>query len=79
MGQAFEWRVAGGSGSCGFEVLVTADTGMGYQQNLKGRRIALVILSGNDWRLVQQVIRKIIVAVNEAERGTCTVVEIPRR
>ena len=43
-----------------FQVLVTADTGMAYQQNLKSRKIALVILTGNSWRLVQRVIRKIV-------------------
>src|ERR1700722_11138454 len=49
-------RVAEGAG---FDVLLTADTNLAYQQNLKGRRIAIVVLSGNRWRLVQRVIRKI--------------------
>lgn len=65
--------------NAGFQVLVTADTGMAYQQNLKGRKIALVILTGNSWRLVQRVIRKIVVAVNEAEPGSYTVVEVATR
>jgi len=63
----------------GFEVLVTADTGMAYQQNLKGRKIALVILTGNSWRLVQRVIRKVVVAVNESEPGSYSLVEVPTR
>lgn len=47
----------------GFEVLLTTDNGFGYQQNLKGRRIAIVVLSRNRWRAVQRVIRKIVAAV----------------
>ena len=38
--------------AAGFEVLLTADNNLAYQQNLKGRRIAIVALTGNRWRLV---------------------------
>jgi hypothetical protein len=61
----------------GFDVLLTADTGIAYQQNLKGSKIALVVLTGNRWRLVQRMTRKIIAAVNAAEPGSYTVVEVP--
>jgi hypothetical protein len=33
----------------GFEVLVTTDKNMQYQQNLKGRRIAFVIIGNQQW------------------------------
>ena len=33
----------------GFDVLLTADKNMRYQQNLTGRRIALVVLSTPQW------------------------------
>jgi hypothetical protein len=33
-----------------FEVLVTADKNMRYQQNLKGRKIAIVVLGTPRWR-----------------------------
>ena len=36
--------------SAGFEVLLTTDNGFGYQQNLSGRKIAIVVLSRNKWR-----------------------------
>ena len=29
----------------GFDILLTADTNIAYQQNLKGRKIALVVIS----------------------------------
>jgi len=63
----------------GFDVLPTTDNNLAYQQNLKGRRMAIVVLSGNRWHLVQRVIRRIVVAVNDAEPGSYTVVEVAIR
>jgi hypothetical protein len=61
----------------GFDILLTADNNLAYQQDLKGRRIAIVVLSGNRWRLVQRVIRKIVAVINNTEPGSYTVIEIP--
>jgi len=63
----------------GFDMLLTADGNLHYQQNLKHRRIALVVLTGNRWRLVQRVIRKIVVAVDTAEPGSFTLIEVPAK
>ena len=63
----------------GFEVLVTTDNGLAYQQNLKGRKIAIVVLTRNRWKTVQRMIRKIVAAVNGAEPGSYAVIEIPVR
>jgi hypothetical protein len=60
-----------------FDILLTTDTSLPYQQNLQGRKIAVVILSKNRWSLVRTVIPLIVRAVNEGMPGTCTVVEIP--
>jgi hypothetical protein len=35
----------------GFDMLLTADKNMSYQQNLSARRIALVVLGNSPWRL----------------------------
>ena len=43
----------------GFEVLLTADKNMRYQQNLEGRRIALVVISTPQWPVVQLNLGKI--------------------
>jgi hypothetical protein len=61
----------------GFDVLVTTDNNLSYQQNLKGRKIAIVVISRNRWRLVQRMIRKIVAAVNAAEPGSYTLIEVP--
>ena len=63
----------------GFEVLLTTDTNLPYQQNLEGRKLAVVILTKNRWSLVRPMMRQIADAVNAARPGTCTMVEIPRR
>lgn len=62
-----------------FDVLLTTDNNIAYQQNLKGRRLAIVVLSGNRWRLEQRVIRKIVTAIDAAEPGGYTTIEVPRR
>src|SRR5258708_2917272 len=63
----------------GFDILLTTDNNMAYQQNLTGRKIAIVVLSGNRWRLVQRVIRKIVAAINKTEPGSYTVIDVPTR
>jgi hypothetical protein len=61
----------------GFNLLLTADKNMRYQQNLSGRKIALVVLGNSPWQIVRLHIVKIVAAVNEATTGSFTEVEIP--
>ena len=61
----------------GFDVLLTADKNMRYQQNLTGRRIALVVLSTPQWPLVRLHTERIAIAVNSATPGSYVEVEIP--
>ncbi len=63
----------------GFDVLLTPDTSLPQQQNLKGRKLAVVILTRNRWKLIQPRIAEIVAAVNSARPGTYSVVEIPER
>jgi ribosomal protein L1 len=63
----------------GFDVLLTTDTNLPHQQNLQGRKLAIVILSRNRWSLVRPKMQQIADAVNAAKPGTCTVVEISSR
>jgi rRNA-processing protein FCF1 len=63
----------------GFAVLLTTDNSLEYQQDLKARKIAIVVLSRNRWRVVQRMIRKIVVAVDSAEPGSYTLIEIPAK
>jgi predicted nuclease of predicted toxin-antitoxin system len=60
-----------------FEVLVTSDKSIKYQQNLTGRKIALVVLSQGRWRLVRQRLEAIAAAVDGARAGSYAEVEVP--
>ncbi len=50
----------------GFELLITADQGIRYQQNLSARNIAVIILSSNNWSTIK--LRS--VAINSAISGS---------
>ena len=61
----------------GFDVLLTTDRNIRYQQNLAGRRIAVVVLSKGRWRLIMRRLPEIVAAVSGAAPGSFTEVEIP--
>jgi hypothetical protein len=63
----------------GFELFITADQELSYQQNLAGRKIALVVLSTNNWSFIKAGIGKIIAAVDAVTPGSYTEVEIPTK
>jgi hypothetical protein len=54
----------------GFDLLLTADKNMRYQQNLKGRRIAIVVLSTPQWPVVRLKAEQIAATVNAAVPGS---------
>ena len=60
------------------EVLLTTDQKIRYQQNLTGRKIAIVVITGTTkWSRVRLYLERIANAVNAAPPGSCTEVEIP--
>jgi hypothetical protein len=61
----------------GFQVLVTADLNIRYQQNLRQRKIAIVVLSQLRWSLVRRHLMAIAEAVHTAQTGSFVEVEIP--
>jgi hypothetical protein len=61
----------------GFDVFFTADKNLRYQQNLTGRKIALVVLGNSPWPLVRLHIPEILEAVNVAKPGSYVEIEIP--
>jgi hypothetical protein len=64
--------------AAGFDVLVTPDKNIRYQQNLTDRRIALVVLSCSQWGPgLRRHAERVLVAVNAAAPGSYTEVEIP--
>jgi hypothetical protein len=59
----------------GFDVLVTADKNIRYQQNLTGRTIALVVIGNAQWPVLRR--HRVIAAVNAVMPGSYVEVEIP--
>ncbi len=61
----------------GFDVLLSTDKNIQYQQNLKGRRIAIVVLGNPQRPVVHRHIDRVIAAVNAATPGSYAEVDIP--
>jgi hypothetical protein len=54
----------------GFDVLVTTDKNIRYQQNLERRKIAIVVLGHSQWPIVKLVAVAIAVTVDAALPGS---------
>jgi len=63
--------------SAGFEVFVTTDKNIRYQQNLSKRKISVVALGRGRWRLIRPMLSQVAAAVNAATPGSFTEVGIP--
>ena len=61
----------------GYALLLSTDKNIRYQQNLTGRKIALVVLGNSRWPVVRLHLDKIVAAVNACTPGSYTQVEIP--
>ena len=61
----------------GYEVLLSTDKNIRYQQNLSGRKIALVILGHSQWPAVRLHLDRIAAAVNACTPGSYAELEIP--
>jgi hypothetical protein len=61
-----------------FDLLLTTDQNIRYQQNMKDRKIALVVLTGSSkWSRVQRHVERIAEVVNAATPGSYSEVYIP--
>jgi predicted nuclease of predicted toxin-antitoxin system len=59
----------------GFEVFLTGDQNLAYQQNLTGRRLAIVSLSTNNWPIIKNYVPKIFAAIDSAMPGSFQTVD----
>ena len=63
--------------AAGFEVFVTADKNIRYQQNLTRRKIAVVVLKNAQWPVLRRYVERVVAAVDAATPGSYTEVDIP--
>ncbi|MBC8164795.1 MAG: hypothetical protein H7Y20_02850 [Bryobacteraceae bacterium] len=61
----------------GFEVFVTTDKNVWYQQKLSDRKIAIVVLGKGNWPLIEPRVQQVVAAVNAASSGSFAEVDIP--
>jgi hypothetical protein len=54
----------------GFDVLVTGDLSLERQQNLTDRKLAIVSLSAQNWRIIRSHVATILAAVDEVRPGS---------
>lgn len=59
----------------GFDVLVTGDQTLSYEQGVTRRRLAVVALSCVEWRILKDYLPRIIAAVDSAVPGSFQPVE----
>ena len=60
----------------GYQILVTTDQHLRHQQNLSGRRLAIVVLLAASWPRIQRRVADIRAAVDRMEPGEYTEVPI---
>jgi len=61
----------------GFDLFITADQELTYQQNFTGRKMAVLVLSTNNWDFIKAGIAEIRVAIDAVTPGNYAEVEIP--
>lgn len=61
----------------GYELLLTTDKTLRYQQNLKGRVIAIAVIGHSQWPTLEPHVQRVVEAVNVAVSGSYTEVDIP--
>jgi hypothetical protein len=64
--------------SAGFDLLITTDQGIRYQQNWAARSIALLVLSTNDWTQLRRFKERILEVVDSIRPSVRIELEVPR-
>jgi predicted nuclease of predicted toxin-antitoxin system len=62
--------------NAGFDLILTCDQNMRYQQNFTSRKVALVVLSSNHWPTLRRVAARIASAVDFAQTSQIVKVDV---
>jgi hypothetical protein len=63
--------------AAGFEVLVTTDQNLKYQQNLPRRRIAIAVLTKASWPRIERDLANVCAAIDALTPGQYVEIPIP--
>ena len=61
----------------GFELLITTDTNLRYQQNLQGRSLAILVLTTTSWPRIRLATGNIVAAIRGIQAGSYQELVIP--
>jgi predicted nuclease of predicted toxin-antitoxin system len=54
----------------GFDVLITTDQNLRYQQNLSGRRIGVIVLLTTNWPRIKKNVALVVQAIDKIHPGS---------
>jgi hypothetical protein len=63
--------------NAGFELLLTTDKNMSYQQNLSGRKIAIRVLGTQQWPALRPHVSLVVAALGAITPGSFAEIQIP--
>ena len=66
------------AGEAGFDLLLTTDKNIRYQQNLSAHKITVVVLGISQWPILRLHVQRVVAAVNVTKAGSYTEVDIPK-
>jgi hypothetical protein len=61
-----------------FDLLITTDQNLRYQQNLSGRRLAIIVLLTTSWPRIQRRVSAVVAAVDAMTPGGFCEIAFPR-
>jgi hypothetical protein len=61
----------------GYQIIVTCDQNIQYQQNMTHRKISMVVLGSNIWPSIEPKISEIVAALKRVSPGSFEFIEIP--
>lgn len=77
LGWHLKWRSGCQADADNFEIFITADKNLSYQQNLKNRKMAIILLSTNKWRPIKAAVQLILEALTAIQPGDFKELQIP--
>ena len=76
-GQLKNGELLAAAEAAAFDVLLTTDKNIRYQQNLSQRRIAIVVLGEQQWPRLRSHVRLVLEAINATTPGSYVEVDFP--
>ena len=77
MGEVSNGELLKSAEAAGFDVMITTDQSIRYQQNLVGRKLAMIVINTNDWTHIRNWESAVLDAVSGIVPGAFVEVEIP--